>query len=203
MGGGLSLNRESFVEVCWQEVDDHALMAAMAYGQHKAFDELSRRHLKSGVAVAQRILGNAAEADEVVQEAFLKLWLHAKKWDPEGTAAVKTWLNRVITNLCLDVCRRRRTTPLDNVEDIADHSDSAFEKMKAQDRQKVIQNLLNELPVRQRAAVVHYYFEDLSGRDVAFVMGITEGAVESLLVRARRLLRKKMKRWGFVWGEDL
>lgn len=203
MSGGPEPQKDVFIEVCWADVDDHALMGAIYYGKNKAFEELSDRHLKNMLAVAQRILGNAAEADEVVQEAFLKLWLQASKWDPSGTAAVKTWLSRVVTNLCLDICRRRRDTVLDRVDELVDEGEDAFDQMKACDRQKIIQRLLDELPHRQRTAVVHYYFEDLSGREVASVMDITEGAVESLLVRARKQLRGKMKKLGLVLGENL
>lgn len=184
-------------------IDDHALMGSVAVGDACAFSELSARYLKIMVGVAQRILGNAAEADEVVQEAFLRLWRYAPNWDPEGTGSVRTWLSRVVTNLCLDRCRRRRSVPLEEAGDIEDASENAFDHLKHQDRQKLVRQMLDGLPERQRIAVVLAYFEEMSGQEVASAMELSVGAVESLLVRARKSLRESMKAAGIVWGEDV
>lgn len=184
-------------------LDDHALMALTACGDRSAYAELTGRYLKIMVAVAGRILGNAAEADEVVQEAFLRLWIYAPRWDPEGTGTVRTWLSRVVTNLCLDRCRARRTVPLEDVGDIEDDKQSVHDSMQDEDRRRLVQGLLNALPENQRCAVVLAYFEEMSGKDVAVSMNLTVGAVESLLVRARRALRVAVQEAGLVWGEDV
>lgn len=202
-GGAVAPSDHSKVETAQQFIDDHSLMADVANGDACAFEELIARHLKTMVAVSQRILGNAAEADEVAQEGFLRLWTHASRWDPDGAASVKTWLSRVITNLSLDRYRRRRSVPLEDAGEIEDMAEGAFESLGAQDRKKLVQKLLDHLPERQRVAVILSYFEDMSGREIAHAMELTEGAVESLLVRARRGLRDDMKRLGLVWGEDI
>lgn len=183
--------------------DDHRLMADVANGQAWAFEELVERHLKTMIAVSQRILGNPAEADEVAQEAFLRLWSYAPNWDPNGAGSVKTWLSRVVTNLSLDRYRRRRSVPLEDAGEIEDMAEGVFDTLKMQDRRKLVQQLLETLPERQKVAVILSYFEDMSGREVASAMDLTEGAVESLLVRARRTLRGGMKKLGYVWGEDI
>ncbi len=186
-----------------QPANDHALMADVANGDARAFEQLVDRHLRTMVAVSQRIVGSAAEADEVAQEAFLRLWKYAPNWDPDGTGSVKTWLSRVTTNLSVDRYRRRRSVPLEEAGEIEDMAEGAFDALKTQDRQRLVQGLLDVLPERQKVAVVLSYFEEMSGREVAAAMELTEGAVESLLVRARRTLRDGVKRLGYVWGEDI
>lgn len=187
----------------FESLGDPALMALIALGDKTSFALLSRRHMKTMVCVAQRILGNAAEADEVVQESFLRLWINAAKWDPDGPGTVKTWLGRVVTNLCLDRCRARRTIPLDDAGDIIDPAQDVRDRLGDEDRQRVVRQLLDKLPDNQRIAVVLSYFEDQSGKEIAETMGVSVGAVESLLVRARRTLREAVRTYGFVWGEDL
>ncbi|MDD3181613.1 MAG: sigma-70 family RNA polymerase sigma factor [Alphaproteobacteria bacterium] len=202
-GGSVLPSISSDSEIVQQPANDHVLMAAVGSGDVRAFEELIGRHLKTMVAVSQRILGNAAEADEVAQEGFLRLWTYASNWDPNGAGSVKTWLSRVVTNLSLDRYRRRRSVPLEEAGEIEDMADGAFEMLKAKDRKRVVQGLLDALPERQKVAVILSYFEEMSGREVANTMALTEGAVESLLVRARRGLREGMTQLGFVWGEDI
>jgi len=184
-------------------LDDHALMAQVARGDDRAFEELCNRHLKMMVRVAERIVGSAAEADEVAQEAFLRLWTYAPRWDPEGTGSVKTWLSRVVTNLGVDRYRRQRSVPLEEAGDIEDMAPGAFERLDEQDRKRLVQRLLDGLPERQKVAVILSYYDGMTGREVAQAMELSEGAVESLLVRARRSLRDGVRRLGLEWGGDL
>lgn len=183
--------------------DDHALMLDVALGDKEGLGLLCERHLKSMVVVAQRILGSEAEADEVAQEAFLRLWRQAPIWDPLGTGSVKTWLSRVVTNLCLDRLRRRRSVSLEVAEDIPDPSMSAFDRLGLEERQKLVQKMLLRLPERQRVAIIFAYFEEMSGQEIAQAMDTTASAVESLLVRGKEGLRKEAKTLGLVWGKDL
>lgn len=201
--GSLALQADGVSEEAESCVGDHELMLQIASGSRSAFALLSGRHLKSMTAVAQRILGNAAEADEMAQEAFLRLWRHAPKWDPSGTGSVKTWLSRVVTNLCLDTLRRRRSTPLEDADEVEDPSQGPFETLRQEEQQCVVQKILLSLPERQRIAIVFAYFEEMSGQDIAEAMGISVGAVESLLVRGKEGLRKKIRDMGLIWGEDL
>lgn len=184
-------------------VNDHALMGRVARGDKESFALLTSKHLKSMAALAQRFLGNAAEADEIAQEAFLRLWRYAPSWDPKGTGSVRTWLGRVVTNLCFDTLRRRRSVPLDDAEEIEDPASGPFEMLRAEDRRRMIQKLLSALPERQKIAIVCAYFEDMSGQEIAETLGVSVGAVESLLVRGREGLRKGLRELGLVWGEDL
>lgn len=182
--------------------NDHVLMTSTACGDQEAFSLLVGRHLRTMTAVAHRILGNAAEADEVVQEAFLRLWQHAPQWDPYGTASVKTWVSRVTTNLCLDIRRKRRQISLDEIDEPTDPAMGPLDALKQSNQKQILQQCLIFLPERQCAAIILSYFEDMKDQEVAEIMNTTVGAVESLLVRGRQTLRDNMKRLGLRWGED-
>lgn len=183
--------------------DDHTLMGMTARGDRDAFAELMARYLQIMVAVADRVLDNRAEADEVAQEAYMRLWVYAPQWDPNGTGTVRTWLSRVVTNLCLDRRRRRRSVPLDDAGEIEDETRLAPERMQDADRERVVKDLLETLPDNQRIAVVLAYFEEMSGKEIAAAMKTTVGAVESLLVRARRSLKTAVQEAGLEWGKDV
>jgi RNA polymerase sigma-70 factor (ECF subfamily) len=173
-------------------VSDHHLMLAVAAGDADAYAVLLQRHLKGMVALAQRIMGNRADADEVAQEAFLRLWTHALRWDAGGKAQVKTWLSRVVTNLCLDRWRKKPMLPLEAAEEVVDDALDGFSIVHDGEKRNILQKCLQRLPVKQRTAIVLSYYEELSGHEIANVMGISSGAVESLLVRARKALRRDL-----------
>ena len=138
-------------------------------------------------AVAAHTLGDAALAEDVVQETFLKAWDAAATWEP-GRARFSTWLHRVTLNRALD--HLRRTRPLTGVElpDRADPAPTADAVLAEHERKSAAQLAVAALPERQRAAI-SLYTEGVSQRDAAATLDITEGAYESLLVRARRTLR--------------
>jgi RNA polymerase sigma-70 factor (ECF subfamily) len=83
---------------------DHELMARAAKGDGQAFRILAGRHAERALRLARRILGNEAMAEDVVQDAFLRVWINASRWRPE--AAFRTWLYRIVVNLCLNARRR-------------------------------------------------------------------------------------------------
>ena len=92
--------------------DDVALMTRVVARDQAAFRQLAERHAGRIIAVAQRILGNAAEADEIAQETLFRLWQQADRWDPQR-AELRVWLYRIVCNLCIDRTRRRIFRPLD------------------------------------------------------------------------------------------
>ena len=168
--------------------EDEELMLASGRGDREAFAQLVRRHLGRSNAIAVRMLGSAAEAEEVVQEAFLRVWQKAPSWREDGGARISTWLARVIVNLCIDRRRRARSVPLEEVPEMPDTSPGADETLALEERRQRVAAALAELPDRQRAAMVLSYYEGLSNAEVAGALETSIGAVESLLVRARRSL---------------
>ena len=170
---------------------DAALVRRIARGprarREQALRELMDLHAPRLHAVAARTLGDAGLAEDVVQDTFLKAWDAAASWQP-GRARFSTWLHRVTLNRALD--HLRRTRPLTGVElpDRADPAPIADVVLTETERKSAAQLAVAALPERQRAAIA-LYTEGVSQRDAAATLDITEGAYESLLVRARRALR--------------
>ncbi|WP_188578191.1 sigma-70 family RNA polymerase sigma factor [Azorhizobium oxalatiphilum] len=169
---------------------DEDLMARVAQGNEAAFRTLCDRHLVRAVALARRTLGNDADAEEVVQEAFLRVWRAAPRWEP--TAAFSTWLHRIVVNLCLNHKRRVPHAPLDAAGDPADPAPDAEAQLESRAERARLAGAIGTLPARQRAAVLLTYWEGLSNNRTAQIMGTTVGGVETLLVRARKALRARL-----------
>jgi len=169
--------------------DTEALLAAYARGDAAAARTLTARLTPRVYAQAYRMLGDAAEAEDVAQDAMLRLWKAAPDWR-SGEAKVSTWLYRVAANLCTDRLRGRRRAgpPLDAVAEPADSAPSAEARLQAGARQDALNAALQNLPERQRLAVVLRHIEGLSNPDIAEVMGVGVEAVESLTARGKRAL---------------
>ena len=143
------------------------------------------------LAHAYRMLGDQAEAEDVAQEALLRLWKIAPEWR-QGEARVTTWLYRVVANLATDRLRRKRGVALEAVAEPEDGAKSAAETMQDQARADALQHALLQLPERQREAVVLRHIEDLGNPEIAEVMQISVEAVESLTARGKRALAKAL-----------
>ncbi len=169
---------------------DEALMARVAKGDQGAFRELSRRHVPVMLGVARRILGNAAEAEDVAQEAMLRVWTHAPRWQP--LALFRTWLSRVVVNLCLDRKRKAAWVELEAAGEIADPAPLAGDATEAAERERLLAAAIAQLPERQRSAIVLSYTEGMSNAQVAEILDTTVSAVETLLVRGKQNLRRAL-----------
>src|SRR5450631_3431901 len=169
---------------------DEVLMAKVARGDQSAYRELSRRHLPAMLGLARRILGNAADAEDVVQEAMLRVWTHAPRWQP--LALLRTWLTRVVVNLCLDRKRRAPWVALEAAGEIVDPALGASEKAERDERERLVAAAIAELPARQRAAIVLTYGDGMSNAQVAEILDTSVSAVETLLVRGKQNLRRAL-----------
>jgi RNA polymerase sigma-70 factor (ECF subfamily) len=171
------------------EDTDEALMSRAADGDAFAFDQLAARHMRRTLALAQRLVGNAADAEEIAQDAFLRLWRHAPRWNPDQ-ARFSTWLYRITVNLAIDRRRQRQPwQPLDQALEIRDAAPDAVDRIAARQEAAQVEQALARLPDRQRAAVVLFHQEGLTTRDAAAALGLSDGAFGSLLARARRALK--------------
>ncbi len=171
------------------DVDDEELLARVAAGDGGAARALTLRLAPVVFAHAARLLGDRAEAEDVTQEALLRLWRQAPGWRA-GEAKVTTWLYRVTANLCIDRLRRRGagSPPLDAVPEPADDAPSAARRLTERDRAEALQAALGELPDRQRQAVVLRHLEGLGTPEIARIMDIGPRAAESLIARGKRAL---------------
>lgn len=172
------------------DAPDEALLVLYANGDRLAAAALTRRLVPRVLGYAARLLADRAEAEDVTQEAMLRLWKIAPDWR-SGEAQVSTWLYRVVTNLVTDRQRarlRRAATTLDDAPEVADEGRGAVAGMIEADRMAALDAALAKLPDRQRQAVVLRHLEGLSNPEIAVIMDIGTEAVESLTARGKRSL---------------
>ena len=171
---------------------DVALMARVRDGNECAFATLVSIHFRVVFALSRRMLGDDGEAEDIAQEVFLKVWKRAGAWQAEK-ARFTTWLHRVTANACIDRLRKRIPTPVETIPDRPD-PDAGPELDIARDQVAArVEAAISLLPERQRLALVLTYYQGLSNREAAAVMEITVDALESLLARARRGLKRQLK----------
>ncbi len=170
---------------------DTDLVVRVGKKDRAAAQALMARHLPAMLAVARRMLSGQAEAEDCVQEAFLKVWTHAAKWQP-GKAKFETWLYRVVLNQCYDRLRKKVPEPLEAAADVPDGAVAPDHGLEVADIVKEVDAALKTLPERQRAAVLLCHFQEHGNNEAAEILGISVEALESLLARGRRTLRLKL-----------
>ncbi|WP_110813298.1 RNA polymerase sigma factor [Pseudoroseicyclus aestuarii] len=175
-------------------LSDGDLLVAYAAGQEAAAQLLTERLVPRVYAQAMRMLADRAEAEDVAQDAMLKLWQVAPDWR-EGEAQVTTWLYRVTANLCIDrLRRRRRTAPLEAAAEPPDPAPGAAERLQGAARNRALSEALASLPERQARAVALRHLEGLGNPEIAGIMDIGVEAVESLTARGKRALARLLSK---------
>lgn len=174
--------------------DDAALLARYARGDAGAARALTVRLAPRAHAQAFRMLGDRSEAEDVVQEAMLRLWRIAPEWRT-GEAQVSTWFYRVVSNLCTDRFRKhgRGGVALDDVAEPEDPAPGAEARLQEEARHAALRAAIAALPERQRLALTLRHFEGASNPEIAEQLGISVEAVESLTARAKRALAAALK----------
>lgn len=169
---------------------DAALMARIGTGDRAAYTQLVDRHMSRGLNFVFRHMRNTATAEDILQEGFLKVWQHAATWEPQ--AQFTTWFYKLLYHMCVDYWRKHRR-PMEDMADfheiLADKAPSAEEKIITHQQDTLVRNALNQLPENQRTALMLFHYQELSQYEIASVMQLSVGAIESLLFRGR----KKMK----------
>lgn len=166
-------------------------MALSAEGDRDAFAALVGRHQRSVLALAHRYLGDAAEAQDVGQEVFLRLWAAAARYRPDSP--LPAYLRTLTVNLCLDRIRKPKLVPVESLPDPVGREDPAG-SATASERGRILEEGLRQLPRTQRMAMVLFHYEGLSVKEVADHLETSPKAVESLLSRARVTLRDRLGR---------
>ena len=174
------------------EADDATLLARMQEGQTAAFEQLVRRHTTRFYRLAYRFMNHRTEAEDVVQDAFLKLWERPDSWRPDGGSAFTTWFYRVVVNLCLDRKKKKQSLPLADDLPVPDSRPSQEENLLQQEREKRLEAQIALLPQRQRTALNLCFYEELSNQEAADVMGLRLKALQSLLMRAKMTLKLQL-----------
>jgi RNA polymerase sigma-70 factor (ECF subfamily) len=178
------------------ELPDEVLMSRIQQQDEQALALLIDRHLVTLHAFARRMLGNGADAEDIVQEAFLRVWYRSETWTP-GQAKLSTWLHRIVHNLCIDLHRHRKGERMNiNIETIQDElatpMNTPEEDFVAAQTSQQVERALQELPEKQRSAIILCHYQGMSNRQAATVLNVSVTALESLMARGRKMLREKL-----------
>jgi RNA polymerase sigma-70 factor (ECF subfamily) len=179
---------------------DEVLIMAAKSGDRPAFDQLWTRHSKQAFKMAYRIMGNQHDAEDVVQDACLRVYVHLNAFD--GRAKFSTWLTRIAINSALGILRRKRARPETSMEirdggtwqrwEIADETKNIEELYERNERVERLRGAISRLQPTLRNVVEIYQSDDHSIEEIADLVGISVGATKSRLVRARKILRKTL-----------
>jgi RNA polymerase sigma-70 factor (ECF subfamily) len=177
----------------WLNKGDGELLALVKEGSHQAFSVLVQRHSERFYRLAYRYVQDKSTAEDIVQDAFLKLWENPDRWQAERETKFTTWFYRVIVNLCLDWSKKKRPVELDPEIPVIDERDTADEAMIRNEAQRTLETEIAALPERQRTALNLCFDQGLSNQEAADVMGVNLKALQSLIMRAKTTLRERMK----------
>lgn len=176
---------------------DVALMLAFAKGQEDAFVELYRRHRNRIVSFTRRMLGDQAQAEEAAQEVFLKLYRARAGYQPKSRFS--TFLYRIAANHCLNLRARLEHKLVQRNHDAENCTEpettDQHQKLAQKELRAALSAALAKLPDRQRAALLLVHYEGLSYREAADSIDVSEGAVKSLIHRARAALTTELEPW--------
>lgn len=180
-------------------LSDEELMARVQKADHGAFCVLVQRHTKIFFSAAYRMYPDVSEAEDIVQEAFMKLWARPQIWDSGRGAKFTTWFYRVVTNLAIDHVRKKKNTKgSDALTRIMDKSPNQEENFEVVQKQVILEEAIAALPERQKIALNLCFYEGLSNKEAAEVMEVNVKALESLLMRAKKGLKDILARGGVL-----
>jgi RNA polymerase sigma-70 factor (ECF subfamily) len=171
---------------------DAELLTRIAQGDNTAFALLVRRHTLRFYRVAYRFLRSRSNAEDIVQDAFLKLWEKPSLWQADRNTAFTTWFYRIVVNLCLDHAKKKR--PLQLIDDtwMPDERETQEEEMLMSEKQQLLEAHIAILPERQRTALNLCFYEGLSNQEAAQAMGLHLKALQALLMRAKTTLKERL-----------
>jgi len=171
-------------------------MARIRDGDMEAFRCLVEAHQARVVGTVSKMLGSDAEAEDLAQQVFIRIWKSAPRYRP--TAKFTTWLFRITRNLVFNELRRKRhfVDQADEMPEPAERRDQEPDKVLMEgELQSAIQSAIDQLPESQRLAIILRRYEGMAYEEIAAVMGTTVPAVKSILFRARAELRERLEKY--------
>lgn len=174
---------------------DEILAAQLREGSREAFDKLYERYRNMAIHTAYLITGNLADSEDIVQETFVKVWLHIREL--KNDSGFKPWMMQILVRTAYRVGKRsRREIPDDEaVKRMESRTDiSSLDKVIRREEAEMVFAAVKALPIRLRTAVVLYYYDSLSVKEVAQALGVLEGTVKSRLHTARKRMRRMLER---------
>jgi len=183
-------------------VDERAIIARCVAGERTAYATLVERYQGLVHDLVSRMIGDAVEAEDIAQDAFVKAYLSLKRF--RGESRFSTWLCRIALNRCKDVLRRRSREPWihaaadadSGIADLLDDEPTPVFSLERRQREGALHRALARLPVKYREAVVLRHFEGLGFREIGRVLGISEGAAKVRTFRGREMLRALLAEQG-------
>jgi RNA polymerase sigma-70 factor (ECF subfamily) len=174
------------------EDTDAKMIKKVAEGDEVAFEQMVKKYEHRVLNTIYRYIGKSDEAEDIAQEVFIKVWSHAKSF--KGKSKFSTWLYRIVVNQCLNYRfkYKERLTSLDEIMEHGKTPDSLKVEIGDEEMSKIVRRAIDDLPERQRIALVLSKFEGKSYKEIAQIMGVSLSAVESLIFRARGSLKKKL-----------
>lgn len=174
------------------EVDEADLIKRSVAGDESAYRRLLEKHLPSLSNYVMRMMANTADADDIIQETFIRLWTRGNKFNPE-TARLTTWLHNIAHNLCIDYFRKYNRLVGDSVKQPIAEASGPEEDLIQHGLVESIAHAMMSLPERQRSAIIMCHYQGLSNKDAALILDVSVDALESLMARGRKKLRKLLE----------
>jgi RNA polymerase sigma-70 factor (ECF subfamily) len=176
-------------------LDDESLISQIQEESHEAFATLVNRHSNRFYRIAYRLVSSKDDAEDIVQDAFLKLWNRPNLWDPGRGTKFTTWFYRVVINLCLDHRKKKKLVNLSEGIEFTDEKPGADILFDLHQKQALLERLICELPERQQLAINLCFYEGLSNNEAAQIIGVRVKALQSLIMRAKTTLKYKVERY--------
>ncbi|MFT4632773.1 MAG: RNA polymerase sigma factor (sigma-70 family) [Candidatus Pseudothioglobus sp.] len=173
-------------------ITDEALVGQITLGSREAYQQLLSRQLPALTHYVVRMLGNSADAEDILQEVFLRLWTHADRYKAE-VARVSTWLHRIAYHLCIDYIRKHQRLELAAAPPEVTGGEEPDQLLSEEHANMQVKQALLALPERQRSAVILCHYQELSNKEAASILDVSVDALESLLARGRRNLKIRLE----------
>ena len=192
------------------KITNEDLMCRVSAGDKHAYEALVYRHQRSVLNFIFRFLGDRTEAEDLTQEVFLRVWKSAETYKPD--AKFTTWMYRIAINLCINrqkALRIRKWFSVSQPHEQKQNSEDTFSPVESaqtttaenhlinSEQTRRLLNALNDLPTSQRLAIVLKIYDGLSYHEISQLMNRSVSAVDSLLIRAKKNLRKKLTKKKF------
>jgi len=176
-------------------LDDESLISQIQDGSHEAFATLVNRHSNRFYRIAYRLVFSKDDAEDIVQEAFLKLWDRPNLWNPGKGAKFTTWFYRIVINLCFDHRKKKKLINLPEDIEFSDENPGPDVLYDVHQKQALLDRFIKELPERQQLALNLCFYEGLSNNEAAQIIGVKVKALQSLVMRAKTALKYNVKQY--------
>ncbi len=177
----------------FESESDEELLGHIQSGNHNAFAVLVKRHSGRFFRLAYRFTGSSENAEDMVQDCFIKLWERPDIWQPKNNVKFTTWFYRVVVNKCLDLKKKPAMAMLE--DDVAGSDPANDDFLIKKEEQRALEGAILKLPERQRTALNLCFYEELSNQEAADIMGLKLKALQSLLMRAKTTLKEQMQNY--------